>query len=539
MTVELAPVVERRLGALPASAEFLRRLDVAGIIDELCPVRDVAHLTHGQVIEVLVANRLSSPTSMVRVEDWARKWAVEEVFGVEPDLLNDDRLARALDAIAPHLQEITGSVGAQAIAEFGIDTAQIHWDMTSMSMFGAYEDQEEEFPQVRYGHPKDRRVDLKQIQAGLAVSRDGGIPVFHRVYDGGAGEVAQVVGAMKALRKIAGRKDFLLIADSKLVSYANITALLDAKVDFIAPIPAAQVKAGVYAALDVASAQPVDYVNDRDRERATPAGQREVYRVLEDVHVMAGPRKRDPVHRLRRILVHSTGNARGQQAARAKRLARAAEDLDKLQRSAGGRYYNTATKVQARIGVITRTRRVANCLRTTVTTGPDGRPSLTWHFDQAVLDTEAAADGWYALVTRLTSEQADPADVLKRHKGQGVVERRYGDFKGPLAVAPIFLEHNRRIAALITVICLALLVFCLIERQVRQALGPEHTMSGLYPDNRKVRPTGRMILYHLDSLMLRPGTTTDPPAILINRGIQAHLLELLGIDETRPRWLET
>jgi transposase len=512
---------------------------VAGIIDDLCPVRDVAHLTHGQVIEVLVANRLSSPTSMVRVGNWARKWAVEEVFGVEPDLLNDDRLARALDAIAPHLEEITGSVGAQAIAEFGIDTAHIHWDMTSMSLFGAYEDQEEDFPQVKYGRPKDRRVDLKQIQAGLAVSRDGGIPLFHRVYDGGAGEVAQVVGAMKALRKIAERKDFLLVADSKLVSYPNITALLDAKVDFIAPIPAAQVKDEVYAALDVESARLVDYANDRDRERNTPADQREAYRVLEDVHTMAGPRKSDPVHRLRRILVHSTGNARGQQAARAKRLARAAEDLEKLQRSAGGRYYNTAAKVEARIGVIAKTRRVKDCLRSAVTTGPDGRPTLEWHFDQDILDTEAAADGWYALVTRLTPQQADAAEVLQRYKGQGVVERRYSDFKGPLAVAPVFLEHNRRIAALITVICLALLVFCLIERQVRQALGPEQTMSGLYPDNRKVRPTGRMILYHLDSLTLRPGTTTSPPAILISQGVQAHLLELLGIDETRPRWLET
>ncbi|MFI6063609.1 IS1634 family transposase [Streptomyces sp. NPDC051286] len=539
MTVEFAPVVERRLGALPASAEFLRRLDVAGIIDALCPVRQVAHLTHGQVIEVLIANRLSSPTAMVRVEDWARKWAVEEVFGIDPELLNDDRLARALDAIAPHLDEITGSVGAQAIAEFGIDVSQIHWDMTSMSLFGAFEDQEDGFPQVKYGHPKDRRVDLKQVQAGLAVTRDGGVPVFHRVYDGGAGEVAQVVGAMKALRKIADRKDFLLVADSKLVSYPNITALLDAEVDFIAPLPAAQVAHEVYAALDVESARPVDYVNDRDRERNTPADQRDSYRVLEDVHVMAGPHKHDPVHRLRRILVHSTGNARGQQAARAKRLTRAAEDLDKLQRLAGGRYYNTTEKIQARIGVIAKTRRVSDCLRTTVTTGPDQRPRLEWHFDQALLDAQSAADGWYALVTRLTPQQADAAEVFKRYKGQGVVERRYHDFKGPLAVAPVFLEHNRRIAALITVICLALLVFCLIERQVRQALGPEQTMSGLYPDNRKVRPTGRMIFYQLDSLMLRPATATSPPTILISRGVEAHLLELLGIDETRPRWLQT
>ncbi|GHE08484.1 hypothetical protein [Streptomyces alanosinicus] len=88
-------------------------------------------------------------------------------------------------------------------------------------------------------------------------------------------------------------------------------------------------------------------------------------------------------------------------------------------------------------------------------------------------------------------------------------------------------------------ICLALLVYCLIERQVRQALGPDQTIAGLYPDNRKVRPTGRMILYHLEDLMLRPGTATDPPVILVSRGVQAHLLELLGIDETRPRWLQT
>jgi transposase len=539
LSVEFAPVVERRLGALPASAAFLRRLDVAGIIDALCPIRDIADLTHGQVVEVLVANRLSSPSSMVRVAGWARQWAVEEVFGVEPALLNDDRLARALDAIAPHLQEITGSVGAKAIGEFGIDVAQIHWDLTSISLFGAYDVQQEGYAQVKYGHPKDRRVDLKQIQAGLAVTREGGIPVFHRVYDGGAGEVAQVVGAMNALRSLAERPDFLLVADSKLVSHPNITALLEAKVDFVAPVPAAQVASELYAGLNLADAVVVDYVNDRDRERGTPPGRRESYRVLEGVHVMAGRRRSDPVHRLRRILVHSTGNAKGQQAARAKRLAKATEDLDRLRRAAGGRHYPTPEKVAARIQAIVKERRVTGCVVSEITTDPAGRPALAWRFEQDVLDAQAAADGWYSLVTSLTPDQADPAEVLRRYKGQGVVERRYSEVKGPLAVAPLFLEHNRRIQALITVICLALLVYCLIERQVRQALEPTGTMAGLYPDNRRVRPTGRMILHHLDSLTLRPGTATDPPAILISQAVQAHLLELLGIDETRPRWLET
>ncbi len=108
------PSVEKALGALPVVAEFCRRLGIAGIVDRACPVRDIAFATHGQVIEALVANRLTSPTPLVHVEDWARAWAVEEVFALSPEVLNDDRIGRALDAVAPELAGIVGSIGAKA-----------------------------------------------------------------------------------------------------------------------------------------------------------------------------------------------------------------------------------------------------------------------------------------------------------------------------------------------------------------------------------------------------------------------------------------
>jgi hypothetical protein len=120
------PSVEKMLGALPVIAEYCRRLDLAGIIDRACPVRDLGYLSHGQVIEALVANRLTSPAALVRVSDWARGDAVAEVFGIDPALLNDDRIGRAFDAIAPELDRIVGSVGAQAIAAFGIDVSRLH-----------------------------------------------------------------------------------------------------------------------------------------------------------------------------------------------------------------------------------------------------------------------------------------------------------------------------------------------------------------------------------------------------------------------------
>ena len=76
-------------------------------------------------------------------------------------------------------------------------------------------------------------------------------------------------------------------------------------------------------------------------------------------------------------------------------------------------------------------------------------------------------------------------EVFGRYKDQPMVERRDGEFKGPLAVAPIFLRNNRRITALVTVICLALLIFCLIEREVRHNLAPDTEMHGFYINDRR------------------------------------------------------
>jgi transposase len=528
--------VEKALGSLPVVRDFCRRLDVAGTIDRLCPVRDVAHASHGQVIEALVANRLTSPTPLVHVERWAAEWAVPEALGLSPRSLNDDRVGRALDAIAPQLDAIVGSVGASAIASFGIDVSRLHWDMTSISLFGDYSEVEGAFPKPKYGKPKDRRPDLKQIQTGLAVTGDGGIPVLHRAYDGGAGEVAQVVGAMESLKALAGERRFLVVGDSKLVSYNNLKAMIDAKVSFVAPASKSFVPAEVLAACQLDAATPVDYVAERDA--AKPEGQRGGYGVLEDTMTIAGKRKADPDLVVRRVFVWSSARAEAAVHSRDKKLARATDDLERLGRGLGGRHYPDAAAVGARVAQIARDRRVGDYLRTDIGADERGRPTLTWRFDPEAIAAEAATDGWYALLTNLTPAEADAGEVLHLYKGQEVVERRYGDFKGPLAVAPMFVQNNRRIAALITVICLALLIFCLVERAVRLAIAPERTMVGLYPEQRAVRPTARLIFNVLARMRLIPASPGTPAYVPRPTDVQLHLLELLDVDPTilhRPR----
>ena len=97
---------------------------------------------------------------------------------------------------------------------------------------------------------------------------------------------------------MAAPRDFLLIGDSKLVSYGNLVAMTEAGVAFLAPASKTYVPADVLATLDIHATTEVDHVAERDLGK--PASQRGRWRVVEDTMTLAGPRKKDPVLTLRR-----------------------------------------------------------------------------------------------------------------------------------------------------------------------------------------------------------------------------------------------
>ena len=413
------------------------------------------------------------------------------------ELLNDDRIARALDAVAPHLDEITGGVGAAAITEFGVDVSRLHWDLTSISLYGAYPEARG-VPGAAVGASEGPRPDLKQIQTGLAVSGDGGIPVFHRAYDGGAAEVAQVAGAMTALKQIAGPRPFLLVGDSKLISYTNAAAMNARGVGFVAPLAAPGSRpgcsprcrrgrhgGGLYRRAGRRQA--------RRRPRQLPgAGRRRDGPARPAQGRPAGAPAPDPGVLLseRRRRGHSpraqTGQGRrGPGPAGAHRRDPVSPHPD---------------AVAARVQAIAAQRRVRAYLRTAITRDAAGKPSCPGTSTRP-RSTPRPPPTAGTPADQPGPDQAGPAEVFRRYKGQHAVERRYGEFKGPLAVAPLFLKTNRRITALITVICLALLIFCLIERQVRKALPPHGEMMTGLPGYRPPRQTHRP-----------PSSRPSPPA---------------------------
>jgi hypothetical protein len=104
-------------------------------------------------------------------------------------------------------------------------------------------------------------------------------------------------------------------------------------------------------------------------------------------------------------------------------------------------------------------------------------------------------------------------DVLQTYKDQWIVEQRHRDLMQTLRVRPVFLHNDDRIAALIAVIGIALLIYGLIEAELRAAPGPGATLPGILPEGRAALPTARAVLAAFDGLSL----TYTPAGPILDR----------------------
>ena len=122
--------------------------------------------------------------------------------------------------------------------------------------------------------------------------------------------------------------------------------------------------------------------------------------------------------------------------------------------------------------------------------------------------------------------------MLRLYKGQQIVERRHRDYKQTLNVRPIFLHNDDRIHALVSLVGIALLIFGLIETELRKRLDGD-PLPGLLPEGRAAKPTGRNILAAFQGL----GITYTTAGIRLDRltTTQRHILDLLQI---QPPWTE-
>jgi hypothetical protein len=179
-------LVSHRLGALPLINHFLDRIGLDAALARWLPAADRRFkLVPATAIRLLVINLLVGRAPLYGLGEWAAPYAPHLLGlpGGDTAWLNDDRVGRALVALfdadrASLLTELIVGV----VSEFGIDTAEMHNDSTSVSVHGDYQSADgaprrgKPTAAVTFGHSKDHRPDLKQLVWILTVAADGSVP---------------------------------------------------------------------------------------------------------------------------------------------------------------------------------------------------------------------------------------------------------------------------------------------------------------------------------------------------------------------------
>ncbi len=483
----------RRVAALPLVAHVLARLGLAEAVERACPVKGRALLTHGEVIAALVCNRLTDPCPLYDIAGWAERAGAHELLGTPAALLNDDRLGRALDALAGEVEAVKGALALRALERFGVEPARIHWDFTSVSVEGSHAGS----ALVRFGHSSDKRDHLRQLKLGQAVSETG-VALYHRVEQGARNETGVVVEAMEGLRSALGRADFLLCADSALVSERNLRALIADGISFLAPLPADWGYRERYLAeLGPEALATLPYVSAR--QARLPEAERTRYLGAELAWPLA--LADGQTLSLRALFVHSSEEEAACRTSRASQLAGAEEKLARIGRGLGGRHYPDVAAVERKLAQLL-VGTPGRLLGTDVGEDATGKPTLAfWRDEQAIAEAERL-DGLYCLITNVAAEKAGPSTLLAWFKEQERVERCHRALKGPLRVRPLFVQNDERIVALLAVCCFALMLYTLIEHEARRAYPEGLTALG---EGRRGPATARSVFTLLDDLELVHG----------------------------------
>lgn len=519
----------QRIGALPVITEYLGRLELVEIVDRLVPWEGEVPL--GMLVEVLVMNRLLQPTAMFRVGEWAEQAAVDSLLEVTKEQLNDDRLGRAFERVAEYGAEIQAALTIHAIKRFRLQVSQIHYDVTDVELFGAYEGYtapDAPSPQPTYGRTKSGRHGVKQIQCGLSVTKDGGVPLTLLPLDGNTAEAQTHLENLRQLRDVLQRSDFVYIADTKLDVQDNLLAIHAGGGKFLCGGALAPQWQEEYLRLRK-KLRRIDYYSPRQAH--LPVAERDEFRGYETTYQIAGTVDNRPVRlKYRVIFIWSEDKARQQATTRERHVAKITADLEQIQKNLNKFSLKTQDTIVRRVEQA-KARYSEGKLFDYKLTCRAGKFSLSWKLNAQELQRRVHLEGLYLLKTNLSQNSCPLGAVLEKYKQQNTVERRFSYLKGPLAVAPMFLKNPQRMAGLLYILVWALMIMSLMERQIRKSLKGK-PLYGLYPENRpSAAPTGVALLNCFSTLCFvivkHKGTITKRLADLTTT--QRELIRLLGI----------
>jgi len=446
------------VGAIPMVMPIFRDLNIVEIVNEHCPGKE--EVSHGTTVLALALNRLLSPRPLYKVGEWLGGTILEDVLEVRAEQMYDSRLGRTLDDIHPRLEAIWQDIVVQAVLENDIDLSQIHYDITSIYFEGEYDESDT----IDYGYSRDNRPDAKQLNLGVNVSGQAGIPLAYRVLAGRTADRTTPLENMQALEQLFDqlqrREDFLLVSDRAMLDKAVLAAYEEKGVHWLGPLSADGSLREVLASVtnEELDQHPLEY-----RPVNQPADEPlRYYGVLRETTIEHESQE----VRIQVLVVKSRTKVKLDRDRRQTYLKRLTDRLEEIQGMLNTRRYKRKSYAQKQIDKALRGNPAKRFVEVALT-GEDGNLTLTYQVDEEKVAEASALDGRYLLGTN--QHTLDAHQMLVRFKRQEVVERRIKTVKGPIQVRPLFLHKDERVEGLVFVTMLALLVYTILEMLCRRA----------------------------------------------------------------------
>jgi transposase len=461
-TLTLAQVVDwvaqtqyrQHVGALPVLYALLETLHVREIVNRYCPTR--ADVDHGTVALVLVLNRLTMPLPLYQVADWLAQTVLVHTLGVPAVKLNDDRLARTLDALQPHCQAIWQQVAHRALVQAQVDLSVLFYDLTAFVAHGKYAHSR----YVDFGFAHNTPMDKRKFKTGYDVSADGNIPIDYSLWSGRTSDMQTVQENMARLKRFLQQHGWPLTGVLIVGDRANLSDELALSYDaqHLHYLAGLRVSKTVHRELLVAvptaqfDAHPLTVGQGSGGYWGAPCLVPFAHQGRQVTHcglvVLSGPM---------RTALRQT---------RATQLWQLRQALRDLQAKLGQPRYRTVKSVQRWANARLNASPVGKLVRIEAALDEQGQVSLRWWIDHYAFWQARERDGRYLLVTN--DRSLSPQRMFDLYHQKDGVEKRIQVSKHDLQVSPVYLHKDPRIEAMLLVNMLALLAYSLLERQVRQ-----------------------------------------------------------------------
>lgn len=143
------------VGHLPIVKHYAKKIRLVETIDAM--VQNQMQVSAGMTVLAMVLDTLSGRNPLYRLQSFFEDKDTELLLGeaLDPASFADHNVSRVLDSLYDAgTGRIFSQIAQNAIGEFALDTACAHYDTTSMSLFGDYDQPDAPF-HITYGHSKD------------------------------------------------------------------------------------------------------------------------------------------------------------------------------------------------------------------------------------------------------------------------------------------------------------------------------------------------------------------------------------------------